>query len=219
MRARLIQKDINNSDFKGFLKDVSPESTDIVCFGELATSGCLYSERQVPALDELVKSFNGLDYSIMIGCPKSGDDGLQNCYMYYDKGKYQLYHKINLFGPMNEDKVYTPGTKPGIFDTKFGKIGAAICYDLRFPEIFENLKAGGAEIIFVPAAFPRERIQDWKDLLVQRAKDNNIKIVGINAVGDDGTYEFGGTSMVVDSNGEVLVQVDETTETVIEVEL
>jgi len=219
MRARLIQKDINNRDFKGFLKDVSPESTDVVCFGELATSGCLYSERQVPALDELVKSFNGLDYSIMIGCPKSGDDGLQNCYMYYDSGEYQLYHKINLFGPMNEDKVYTPGTKPGIFDTKFGKIGAAICYDLRFPEIFENLKAAGAKIIFVPAAFPRVRIQDWKDLLVQRAKDNKIKVVGINAVGNDGTYEFGGTSIVIDSNGEVLVQVDETTETVIEVEL
>ncbi|MCH7691244.1 MAG: hypothetical protein IIA17_09400 [candidate division Zixibacteria bacterium] len=219
MRARLIQKDINNPDFKGFLKDVSPESTDIVCFGELATSGCLYSERQVPALDELVKSFNGLDYSIMIGCPKSGDEGLQNCYMYYDSGEYQLYHKINLFGPMNEDKVYTPGTKPGIFDTKFGKIGAAICYDLRFPEIFEDLKAAGAEIIFVPAAFPRVRIQDWKDLLVQRARDNKIKVVGINAVGNDGTYEFGGSSMVVDAQGKVLEQADETTETVIEVKL
>ncbi len=219
MRARLIQKDINNRDFRGFLKDVSPESTDLVCFGELATSGCIYTERKVPALDELVKSFNGLDYSIMIGCPKSGDDGLQNCYMYYDSGEYQLYHKINLFGPMNEDKVYTPGTKPGIFDTKFGKIGAAICYDLRFPEIFENLKAAGAEIIFVPAAFPRVRINDWKELLVQRAKDNNIKIVGINAVGDDGTYEFGGSSMVVDAQGKVLEQADETTETVIEVEL
>ena len=219
MRARLIQKDINNRDFKGFLKDVSPESTDLVCFGELATSGCIYTERKVPALDELVKSFNGLDYSIMIGCPKPADEGLQNCYMYYDKGEYQLYHKINLFEPMNEEKVYTPGTKPGIFDTKFGKIGAAICYDLRFPEIFENLKAAGAEIIFVPAAFPRVRINDWKDLLVQRAKDNNIKIVGINAVGDDGTYEFGGTSMVVDNDGTILEQADETTETVIEVEL
>ena len=219
MRARLIQKDINNPDFKGFLKDVSAESTDVVCFGELATSGCLYTKRKVPVLDELVKSFNGLDYSIMIGCPIPADDGLQNCYMYYNKGQYQLYRKINLFEPMNEDKVYTPGTKPGIFETKFGKIGAAICYDLRFPEIFENLKAAGAEIIFVPAAFPRVRINDWKDLLVKRAKDNNIKVVGINAVGDDGTYEFGGTSMVINSNGEVLVQVDETTETVIEVEL
>ena len=219
MRARLIQKNINNRDFKGFLKDVSPESTDIVCFGELATSGCLYTKRKVPALDELVKNFDGLDYSIMIGCPKSGDEGLQNCYMYYDSGEYQLYHKINLFSLMNEDKVYTPGTKPGIFDTKFGKIGAAICYDLRFPEIFENSKAAGAEIIFVPAAFPRVRIQDWKDLLVQRAKDNKIKVVGINAVGNDGTYEFGGSSMVVDAQGKVLEQADETTETVIEVEL
>ena len=219
MRARLIQKDINNPDFKGFLKDVSLKSTDIVCFGELATSGCLYTERSVPAFDELVESLSGIDYSIMIGFPKSGDNGLQNCYMYYHNGQYQLYHKINLFGPMNEDKVYTPGTEPGIFDTKFGKFGVAICYDLRFPKIFENLKSKGAEIIFLPAAFPRVRIHDWKDLLVRRAKDNKLKIVGINAVGDDGTYEFGGSSMVVDSDGTVLEQADETTETVIEVEL
>ncbi len=71
----------------------------------------------------------------------------------------------------------------------------------------------------MPAAFPRVRISDWKDLLVQRAKENNIKIVGINAVGDDGRYEFGGTSIVVDSDGTILEQADETTETVIEVEL
>jgi len=139
--------------------------------------------------------------------------------MYYYDGQYQLYHKINLFGPMNEDKVYSPGTEPGIFDTKFGKFGVAICYDLRFPEIFENLKAAGAEIIFLPAAFPRVRIQDWKDLLVRRAKDNELKIVGINAVGDDGTYEFGGSSMVVDSDGTILEQADETTETILEVNL
>jgi len=95
----------------------------------------------------------------------------------------------------------------------------AICYDLRFPEVFANLKAHGAEIIFVPAAFPRVRIDDWKNLLVQRARENRIKIVGINAVGDDGTNVFGGSTMVVDDNGHVEHQLDETTEQVIEVTL
>jgi predicted amidohydrolase len=219
MRALLVQKDINNKDYTGFLKEIEPGKTDIVCFGELATWGCMYTPRDVPQLDSFTDSFNGRGYPIMIGVPYKTPAGVYNTYMYYDNGEFQLYRKINLFPPMNEDNVYLPGTEPGLFETRFGRFGIAICYDLRFPEVFSSLKENGAEIIFVPAAWPLVRIHDWKNLLVQRAKDNNIKIVGINAVGDDGTNEFGGSTTVVDHKGQVLSQADETTEKVIEVEL
>ncbi len=219
MRALLVQKDINNKDYAGFLADIDSDQTDLVCFGELATSGCMYTKREVPKLENLIENFNGRPYAVMIGFPHVTSDGLYNSFMYYQNGKYQLYKKINLFPPMNEDKVFQPGEKPGIFETPFGKIGAAICYDLRFPEVFTNLKKLGAQMIFVPAAFPRVRINDWKNLLVERAKENQIKIAGVNAVSDDGTNEFGGTSMVVDASGKILHQADETTEQIIEVEL
>ncbi len=219
MRATLVQKDINNKNYAGFLADIDSAKTDLVVFGELATSGCLYTPREVPQLDNLIQNFNGRSYAVMIGFPQVTSDGIYNSFMYYHNGKYQIYRKINLFPPMNEDKVFNPGKEPGIFETKFGKIGAAICYDLRFPEVFSNLKKLGAKIIFVPAAFPRVRIADWKNLLVQRAQENQITFVGVNAVGDDGTNEFGGSSMLVNAQGNIVSQADETTEQIIEVTL
>ena len=139
--------------------------------------------------------------------------------MYYSGGHWQVYHKINLFEPMNEPKVYLPGDEPGVFDTVHGEVGAAICYDLRFPELFATLKERGAQVIFVPAAWPRVRIDDWRRLLIERAKENGLPVVGVNCVGDDGVNEFGGSSMAVDAAGNVLVQAEETGETHIEVEL
>ncbi len=219
MRAQLVQKNVNNKSFAGFLADIDSEKTDLVVFGELATSGCMYTPREVPKIDQLIQNFNGRPYAVMIGFPQVASGSIYNSFMYYHKGEYQIYRKINLFAPMNEDKVFKPGTAPGLFETKFGKIGAAICYDLRFPEVFTNLKKLGAKMIFVPAAFPRVRIADWKNLLVQRATENQITFVGVNAVGDDGINEFGGSTMVVDATGKILHQADETTEQIIEVKL
>lgn len=219
MRATLVQKDINNKNYSGFLADINSTKADLVCFGELATSGCMYTPREVPRLESIIENFNGRPYSVMIGFPQVCSNGVYNAFMYYQNGHYQIYRKINLFQPMNEDKVFLPGLAPGLFETQFGKIGAAICYDLRFSEVFSNLKKLGAKMIFVPAAFPRVRINDWKNLLIQRARENQIKIIGVNAVGNDGTNEFGGTSMVVDATGKVLHEADETTEQIIEVTL
>ena len=219
MRALLVQKYINNKNYAGFLNEIDSDNTDLVVFGELAASGCLYTPREVPKIENVIQNFNGRPYAVMIGFPHVTSDGLYNSFMYYHNGNYQIYRKINLFPPMNEDKVFQPGTALGIFETKFGKVGAAICYDLRFPEVFINLKKLGAKVIFVPAAFPRVRINDWKNLLVQRATENQLTFVGVNAVGDDGTNIFGGTSMVVDAKGNILHLADETTEQIIEVTL
>ena len=120
---------------------------------------------------------------------------------------------------MNETSVYSPGEIAAPFDTRFGRIGALICYDLRFPELFKKLASEGARIIFVPAAWPSVRISDWQELLVKRAIDNKIYIAGINAVGDDGRNIFGGSTMVVNPRGEIMAQADETSETFLEVEI
>ena len=115
---------------------------------------------------------------------------------------------------MNEPAVYSAGDSPGVFATPWGTIGVAICYDIRFPALFAKLKENGAEMFLIPAAFPRVRIEAWKSLLVERAREHGVTVLGINAVGDDGTNEFGGSSTLVSPAGQVLWQADETTELV-----
>ncbi|UCG61188.1 MAG: hypothetical protein JSV52_12805 [Candidatus Zixiibacteriota bacterium] len=215
----LVQKDINNRDMGKFLDDAATMNPDIICFPELATSGCLYKGGTGVDIDELIKSLSGFSFSIFVGFPREHGEQLYNSYMYFKDGDYKVYDKINLFPPMNEPDVYTPGEVPGLVETEFGLLGVAICYDLRFPELFQRLAGSGARVIFVPAAFPRVRIDDWKELIVQRAAESGVHVVGINAVGNDGVNEFGGCTMVADPLGKVLVQADEISELVVAVEI
>lgn len=219
MRLRLIQKDVNDHDFKRHLNAVPSGSADIVCFPELATSGCLYNGGEVRDFDEILADLTGYDFSIFIGLARKDKEGLRNSYLYIKDGQYQLYDKINLFPPMNEPDVYVAGDKPGIIDTEFGKFGAAICYDLRFPDLFRQLTAHGVDWIIVPAAFPKVRINDWKELIVQRARETGVHVIGVNAVGDDGVNTFGGASMIAGPGGDIIVEVGCHSEDIVDFDL
>lgn len=218
MLIHVVQKDINNLDLGSFVESAYKDEADLVCFGELSTSGCLYLPREVDPIESIAKQFKQ-PQAVMFGIPLKLNGSLYNTYVYFKNGEYQIYKKINLFPLMGEDKTYQSGKKPGLFETEFGRFGAAICYDIRFPEIFTNLKKLSTDIIFIPAAFPRVRIDDWKELLVQRAIETETTIIGINSIGDDGTNEFGGSSMVIDASGKILAQADEISETVLVVNL
>ena len=218
MLIHVIQKNIDNLNLKSFIESAYNEKADIVCFGELSTSGCHYKKQSVEKLNSIIEKIKH-PQGVLFGCPLELEGKLFNTYVYYKNGKYQIYKKINLFAPMDEDKIYKAGSSPGLFETEFGRFGVAICYDLRFSEIFTNLKKLSPDIIFVPAAFPRVRINDWKELLVQRAIETKTTIIGINSVGDDGINEFGGSSAVVDSSGVVLAQADEISETILKINL
>jgi len=219
MKIHIVQKNINNKNLIPFLDKAKEKYSQLICFGELAISGCLYTPREIEPVDNLVKIFKQYDFGIMTGTPVKTEAGLRNSYLYYYRGKQQHYYKINLFPPMNENNVYIPGEKPGVFETELGQVGVAICYDIRYPELFDKLKQLKPKIIIIPAAFPRARINDWKNLLVERSLQAECMVIGINAVGDDGTNEFGGSSTVVNSDGKVLRQADEISECMLEVEV
>ncbi len=218
MLIHVVQKNISTLDLNRFIESAYKEKADLVCFGELSTSGCLYKPRKVLELNNILEQIEH-PTGVMFGCPQEIDGKLYNTYVYCNDGEYQIYKKINLFSPMDEDKTYRPGNKPGLFETEHGKLGVAICYDIRFPKIFSDLKKLSPDIIFIPAAFPRVRIDDWEELLIQRAIETKTTVIGINSVGDDGTYEFGGRSMAVDSSGKIVTKADEVSETVLRVNL
>ena len=219
MKTLIVQKDVADIDLARHLDEAGKKGADLVCFGELATTGCLYSRREVPSLEEVLRSFEPYDLRIMAGVPLVQDGHLRNSYLYYYRGDYKTYHKINLFPPFGEPGVFWPGRDPGLWETDFGRVGVAICYDLRFPDLFARLKALSVGIIFVPAAFPRVRITEWRTLLVQRAMETGARVVGINSVGYDGRNEFGGSSMVIDPTGRIIAQADAASSTVLEAEL
>lgn len=117
-----------------------------------------------------------------------------------------VYRKIHLFRLMDEDKWLQPGSSPLTIDLPWGETGLAICYDLRFPELFRQYAVNGAKMIIIPAEWPAARVEHWRALLVARAIENQCYIVACNAVGETGDTVFGGHSMIVDPWGKIVIE-------------
>lgn len=105
-----------------------------------------------------------------------------------------------------ESDQFLRGTELGLVDTPAGRLGMAICFDLRFPELFRRLTKQGAEWICLPSAFTETTGRaHWEPLLRARAIENQVYMVAAAQVGvhASGRKTFG-HSMVVDPWGTVL---------------
>jgi omega-amidase len=116
------------------------------------------------------------------------------------------YDKIHLFRLMEEEKYLAPGNETPVFDFPWGKGAVAICYDLRFPELFRRYALGGAEVVFLPAEWPHPRLEAWRILLRARAIENQFFMVGCNRVGESKGQVFFGRSSIYDPWGEPVLE-------------
>jgi omega-amidase len=130
-----------------------------------------------------------------------------------NRGVMGAYRKIHLFPMMQEDQWLTPGEAVSVFDLPWGTTGIAICYDLRFPELFRRYATDGAKIVFVPAQWPKARIEHFRNLIRARAIENQMYIVAVNRVGEDMSQgeerpaqRYGGYSAIIDPNGETIIE-------------
>ena len=128
------------------------------------------------------------------------------------------YDKVHLFDvdlsggqSYRESATYLPGGKAVVADLPWGRLGLSICYDLRFPGLYETLTGAGATILSVPAAFTRPTGEaHWETLLRARAIEAGAFVV---AAAQTGTHQDGrstwGHSLVVDPWGTVLLDMGE----------
>jgi omega-amidase len=141
-------------------------------------------------------------------------DGVRNTSLTFDpNGELQnTYSKIHLIGLMNEDKYLVPGKEFNVFSLDGQSAAVEICYDIRFTELSRSYALLGAKILFIPAEFPIQREDHWVTLLRARAIENQMYVVGINAVGKNENDTFKGKSMVIDPWGQTLVEGSDTSD-------
>ncbi|MFD1745173.1 carbon-nitrogen hydrolase family protein [Rhizobium helianthi] len=132
-----------------------------------------------------------------------------------DGAKICSYDKIHMFDvdldngeSWRESSAYEAGNEARVENLPFGKLGFAICYDVRFPQLFRAEAMAGAEILTVPAAFTRQTGEaHWDILLRARAIENGAFLL---AAAQGGTHEDGretyGHSMIIDPWGRILAQ-------------
>jgi predicted amidohydrolase len=117
-----------------------------------------------------------------------------------------VYRKAHLFGPMHEPAYLGAGERGALLALPWGLFGLAVCYDLRFPELFQRYREAGAHAVIVPAQWPEARESHWCTLLRARAIDTQMFVLGCNRVGVSQGVPFAGRSAVVDPWGELLAE-------------
>ena len=139
------------------------------------------------------------------------------CLVFDDQGRrVARYDKIHLFDVRvpgadehyQESAIIEPGEAVVVIDSPWGRLGIAVCYDLRFPELFRRMLEGGLEVLAIPAAFAATTGKaHWETLVRARAIENLTFVV---AAGQCGVHPNGretfGHSLVVDPWGGVLAQ-------------
>ena len=122
------------------------------------------------------------------------------------------YQKIHLFKIMDEHIWMKPGQKPVMVDLEAVKVGLAICYDLRFPELFRHYAIQGCKLMLLSAEWPVRRINHWKILLQARAIENQCFVAAVDCVGQTGNAVYGGNSLIIDPWGRILAEGSQTEE-------
>ena len=145
-----------------------------------------------------------------------------------DGGLIATYDKIHMFDvdldngeSWRESATYEPGREAVVANLPFGRMGLAVCYDLRFPQLFREEALAGAEMLTVPAAFTRQTGEaHWHVLLRARAIENGAFVVASAQGGkhEDGRETYG-HSLIADPWGAVVAEADHDEPGVVVVEI
>jgi predicted amidohydrolase len=203
----------------------TPEVTNIVSTSRAHQQSVLETEQNDPSLAALRRAAEKEGVWLSIGslALKSGDPDekfVNRSFLISPKGEVAAkYDKIHMFDvtvsateSYQESKAYRAGSSLSLTATPIGAIGLTICYDVRFPELYEELARNGAQIILAPSAFsPTTGAAHWEALLRARAIENGCFIIASAQWGDH-SIEQGkprqtyGHSLVVDPWGEVVAE-------------
>jgi len=149
---------------------------------------------------------------------KKGNEYYNSCAMADADGTILgVYRKTHIpMGKCYEEKFYFTPSREGfkVFDTKFGKIGIAICWDQWFPEAIRSLALASADLIVMPTAigsepeFPNgETYSHWMRTIQGHSAANGVPIAVANRIGKEKKIEFYGGSFITDNKGAVVSQV------------
>lgn len=217
---------------RGFAREAAARGSRLLCFPEACLTGFSWNwlaenrRRLWPPLEEMrsVARSTGLYLSFSHLVP-DGRGRLANTHFLLDpQGKSVAeYRKVHLFTLFHEEHHVVAGRRRVTVDAPWGKTGLAVCYDVRFPELFRACALDGAVLFLCPAAFPYPRREPWRVLARARAVENQAFFVGTNAVGPEDPADrevvYFGTSLLAGPLGEVLLEGDERSEVLLTAEL
>ena len=209
----LSEIDRNLIKVEAALERVVKQDVKLAVLPEMWSAGYDYKRlgkhaAETPRVIEAICKLSAQYNIVVVGSlPEEADGRIYNTAYVVDCGEVlDSYRKLHMFSTMGEDRFLAPGDQTLVVPTSVGRLGIAICYDLRFPELFRKMALEGAEIICLPAEWPKPRQEHWRTLLRARAMENQLFVVATNCCGLQGKLDFFGMSLLLSAKGEVLAE-------------
>lgn len=197
------------------IKEALNHGTEAVFFPEMSFTGFSMNTEATKESDGRTVQYMmsiAAQYQVIIGFGWVKDCGekCENHYTVVDGAGNIIsdYAKLHPFSYSGEDLKFQGGSELSLFLLNGIVCSTFICYDLRFPEIFQAASKK-AHVIIVPANWPEIRSGHWMTLLRARAIENQVYILAVNCVGNGGGIRYGGGSCVIDPNGDTRLSIHE----------
>lgn len=205
-------KDKNYIRVEQYLKTVHEKKVGLFLLPEMSFTGFsmntnVTKEANLETVNKMIEYAQRYGVAIGFGWVKDCGKKSENHYTVVNKKGEIIsdYVKIHPFSFSGEDQRFQGGESIEIFELGNMKFSTFICYDLRFPEIFQ-IVSKEAHVIIVSANWPASRSEHWKCLLRARAIENQVYILAINCVGDIGSLLYSGGSCIINPDGKVLME-------------
>jgi predicted amidohydrolase len=196
------------------------EGAQLVIFPELSLTGYVVRDQiyelaeRIPGpstrfVEELAKESK---LHIVFGMPEASEKAQATLYnsaiLVGPKGVIGKYHKMYLptHSVFEEKRYFRPGYQVAVFDTKLGKIGLVICYDIYFPEVTRLTRLNGAQLIVCISASPGIRRSFFETLTTARAIENTAFLAYVNMAGIEDGLQFWGGSRMIGPGGRIIAQ-------------
>lgn len=214
MKIELCQTNIIWENKKANLekaeKIISQSNSDLLLFPEMSFTGFssnteLTGENYNFTINSVKQLSLKYKKAIAFGWVYKKTEKAENHYTFINENGNILsdYVKIHPFSYSGEDNFFNGGSKINIFHYRDFNICNFICYDLRFPEIFQ-IASKKADLITVAANWPESRRDHWLTLLKARAIENICYIAAVNCVGNIGGLYYSGDSCLINPKGEIM---------------
>lgn len=176
------------------------------CVDSRAEAERIAINRDDAALSLIRDAANRLDISVVVGYAVADDGELYNEVALMEPGVRDRYYRKSHLPELGYDKFVVAGDELAVFDTRHGRIGLLICFDLRPPEAARVLALKGAELIILPTNWPNGAQVSAEHVSIARASENRVFIATCDRVGTENGFSFIGLSKIIAPNGKVLAE-------------
>lgn len=217
MKVAICQMDIiwenkreNYMKAADYIRSAAKQGVDIILFPEMSFTGfsmniSITKEKKYETVHFMKKESLKNKISIGFGWVKENGTKAENHYTIidYDGNILLDYIKIHPFRYALEHEKFISGDSISTCLINGYRISTFICYDLRFPEIFQSV-SNEVSAIIIPANWPKNRSEHWKCLLRARAIENQVYILGVNCVGEKNDIDYSGDSCIINPLGKIV---------------